>query len=157
MESLFFWKYFLKKSLFTKKMSFGDIYNGTPLASGSLETYFCQSRSRRFQVSIISYCLETLNIAKKWLSKTIIQWVFCNVYLLVRNSQNRSEKCKKFEKNKTWSDDDIFWKISAKSTNFEVSVLNFKSRSRYFWWSLGLEVLTRSRSRWLRSRLHHCR
>jgi len=40
----------------------------------------------------------------------------------------------------------------------EVSFSNFKSRTRKFLWSLGLEVLTKSRSRsWrLRSRLSHC-
>ena len=51
-----------------------------------LETGFCESRSRMFQlssrsrrlrVSVTAYCLELLNIAKKWLGKTsIVQRIF---------------------------------------------------------------------------------
>jgi len=39
-----------------------------------------------------------------------------------------------------------------------VSISNFKPRVSVldFWWSLDLEVLARSQSRRLRSRLHHC-
>jgi len=52
----------------------------------SLETHFCESRSRMFQlssrsrrlhVSVTAYCHELLNIAKKWLGKTsIVQRIF---------------------------------------------------------------------------------
>jgi len=61
---------------------------------------------------------------------------------------------REIRKKSTWEAVATFFKnISAKSTNFEisslvlrifdeVSVSSFKSRSRNFWWSLGLEVLT---------------
>jgi len=49
-----------------------------------LGLHFRESRSRRLQVSITAFCLETLNFAKKWLSKTsIIPTVFCLLYLQV--------------------------------------------------------------------------
>ena len=55
--------------------------SGLGLGLETLETQFCMSPSPRFQVSSLSrrlqvlvtaycYCLETLNITKKWLSKT---------------------------------------------------------------------------------------
>jgi len=59
----------------------------------SLETHFCESRSRRFQVSLRSYCLETLNIAKKWLSKTSI--------FAGKKQPEQVRKCQKFKKNST--------------------------------------------------------
>ena len=107
------------------------------------------------QVSVTAYCLENLNIEKKWLGRTsIIQRVFCSLHLQVRNNQNRSEKCPKFEKNKLRSDDNIFLKNFRKIHKF----WSLDSQSRNFWWSLGdsvSDVLTRSRFRRLRSRLHH--
>jgi len=62
-------------------------------------------------------------------------------------------KCQKFEKKiNSEVTTTCFGKTSAKCTEFAVSVSNFRSRSRDFWWSLGFEVLTR-----FRSRLHHCK
>ena len=76
-----------------------------------------------------------------------------------------SEKCQKFEKIQVRSDDDIFKKFrqNAQILKSLVSVSNFKScvlvsvseflkKSRS---SSRLEILTRSRSRRLRSRLLH--
>jgi len=58
-----------------------------------------------------------------------------------------SVKYQKFEKKQLRSDDDILLKNFSKCTNFAVSVSNFKSRVS--------EFLMKSRSRRLRSRLHH--
>jgi len=56
--------------------------------------------SRRLLVSVTAHCPETLNAATVWLSKTsITQEFFCLLYLQVRNNQNMSDKCQKFEKN----------------------------------------------------------
>ena len=67
--------------------------------------------------------------------------IFCFLYFQVRNNQNRSEKCQKFEKILTYKWWRHFEKISAKCTNFEA-------------WSLGIEFqvsvsefLMKSRSR----------
>jgi len=38
-----------------------------------------------------AHCFETLNIARIWLCKTVIQRVFSLLYLQVRNNENRSE------------------------------------------------------------------
>jgi len=64
-----------------------------------LEINFCESLSRRFrvssrsqrlQVSVTACCLETVNIPKKWLSKTlIIQRFFRLLNLQARSNQNR--------------------------------------------------------------------
>jgi len=43
--------------------------------------------------------LETLNIAKKWFIKIHVIQRFLFVVFLVKNNQNTSEKCQKFEKN----------------------------------------------------------
>jgi len=45
-----------------------------------------------------------------------------------------------------------FWSLESRSPS---RTSNPESRSRSFWWSLGLEIFTRSQSRRLRSRLHH--
>ena len=72
-----------------------------------LETHFCESRSqgfqvssrsRRLQASVAAFCLETLNISKKGLSKTSISFLLLYLYLQVRNNENSSEKCQKLEK-----------------------------------------------------------
>ena len=121
--------------------------------------------------------LKTLNIANKWLNKTY----FLTSFLFVVFASKKQPIFEKntFEKNSTKniqlqihlkkiqlrSDDDIFFKNFGKIHKFcslESWSRNssLESRSRNFWWSpgLGLEVLTkfRSRSRRLRSRLHHC-
>ena len=101
--------------------------------------------------------LEILNIAKNGIVKFLQFNNFCLLYFQVRNNQNRSEKSRKFEKNsiyKWWRC--VFQKFrqNAQILMSRVSDSNYKSRD--FWWSLGLKVLTRSRSRKLRSRLHHC-
>jgi len=99
---------------------------------------FSSSRSQKFQVSRL-WILQR-NGWLKFLQLTI----FSCLYLQITNNQNISEKCKKFDKKiKFRSDDDILLKNYWKMHNFEVSVWvsNFKSRSRSFWWSLGVEVL----------------
>jgi len=83
------------------------------------------------------------------------------LYLQVINNENRSKNCGKFEKNqlgKRWRYFLGKFRQNPLILKSRVSVSEFfmKSRSRNFLWSLGLEVLTRSRSRTLRSRLHHC-
>ena len=61
-----------------------------------LEGY--RSRSQGYRSRSQGYCLGTLNIAKIWLSKTsVIQRVFSLLYLQVKNSENRWEKCQKFK------------------------------------------------------------
>ena len=118
----------------------------------SLETWF-RSRDPFLRVSVSQVSgLETLNIAKKWLSEISIIQQLLFVVFAGKKLQSRSEKCQKFEK-----------KINLEvMTTFFVTKIGKmqkfwspESRSRDFWWSLGLEVLTRSRSRRLRSRLHH--
>jgi len=93
-----------------------------------------------------AYCLETLNNARIWLSKTsIIQRVlFSLLYMQVRNNQNRLENSQKFKKNSTWK----WWRYfqenfrhNARIWKYWVSVTMFKSWPRNFWWSLGLKVL----------------
>jgi len=55
---------------------------------------------------------------------------FCLLYLQVRNNQNRSETCQKFEKSQIGSDDDVFKKCwqNAQILKTRVSVSDFKSR-----------------------------
>jgi len=86
----------------------------------------CWSRSQ-------AYCLETLNIARIWLSKTsVIQQVFSLLFLQVGNNQNRLKNARNLKK---------LWlrsggkqkKISVKCTNFEVASLNLEVQV----WSLG--------------------
>jgi len=48
---------------------------------------------------------------------------FRSQYLHVRNNQNTPEKCQNFEKIQVRSDDNVFSKISAKFTKFQVSSL----------------------------------
>jgi len=90
------------------------------------------------------YCLETLNIARMWVSQTfVIQWVFSLLYLQIKNNQNRSEKCQKFEKFILEVVITFFWKVPVKSTNFEVLSLGLgifhKVSVLKFSRSLGLE------------------
>jgi len=59
-----------------------------------------------------------------------------------------SQKCRKFEKNQLRSDNDIFFGKIHKFWSLE-------SRSQSFWRSVGVEVLTRSRTRRLQSWQHH--
>ena len=76
----------------------------------------------------------------------------------VRNKQNTSNKCQKSKKNSSQTWWRLFWqnayilksRLSVSNYESRVTVSDFlmKSRSR-------LEILTRSRSRRLRSRLHH--
>jgi len=85
--------------------------------------------------------------------------IFCLLYLQVKTAKTR-RKMPEIKKKLFQKCERHFFLISAKSTNFDVSSLGLelrvsgfliKSRSR-------LEILTksRSRSRRLRSRLHHC-
>jgi len=77
------------------------------------------------------------------------------LYLQVRNNQNRSENARNLKKFNL----DVMTTLkknvrqNAQILKPGVSASNFKSRSRDFWWSLSLEVLTTSwsRSRRLRS------
>jgi len=126
-----------------------------------LETHFCKSPSRKFQVSSRS---RRLQVSRLWklqrngLLKFYILTIFCLLYLQVRNDENRSKKCQKFKNinsevmttlKKKFGKMYKFWSFDSR---YQVSSL--ESQSRTFWWSLGLEVLTRSRR--LRSWLHHC-
>jgi len=77
-------------------------------------------------------CLETLNIAKKLFIKISAIQRFLFVVFAGRKQPKHIEKCQKFEKSQVRSDNEILWKISAKFTNSEVSVLNFKSRVSEF-------------------------
>ena len=69
--------------------------------------------------------LETLDIAKKWLSKiSIFQRFLFVAFAGKKTTTKRSEKCHKFEKKFNFEVKTIFYKKkSAKSTNFEVSSL----------------------------------
>jgi len=109
-----------------------------------LETHFCESRSRRFQVSSRSRSrrfqgLETLNIANKWLLK----FLYFNDFLFVvfagkkppKHVGKISEIWKKIE---VRSDDDIFSKHFGKTHKFwslesRSRTSNLESRSRSFW------------------------
>ena len=93
----------------------------------------------RVSVSKVSG-LETLNIAKKWFVKiSIIQRFVFVVYASKKQQKHVGKNARDLKKIQVRSDEDIFMKISAKCTNFEVSVWTFKSRV--------LEFLRKSRSR----------
>jgi len=93
------------------------------------------------------------------------QWtcLLCSVSVIPKNTENRGNArlppC-----GRPWSEvmTTFFWKISAKCTNSEVSslslVLQVSSVGVLMKFRSRLEILTRSRSqsRRLRSRLHHC-
>jgi len=102
----------------------------------SLETHICESWSRRLQVSRL-WMLQRNSLVKFLKFND-----FCLLHLQVRNNQNMSEKARN-KKNSTQK----WWRHSKQN-------LGKMLKSQGFWWSLGLEVLTRSRSRWLCSRLH---
>jgi len=98
----------------------------------SLETHFCESRSRRFQISSRS---RRLQVSRFWILQRngLVKFLqsnnFCLLHLQVRNNQNRSEKCQKFENNPLRSDDIFlkfsknykFWRLESRSFN-QVSV-----------------------------------
>jgi len=65
----------------------------------------------------------------------------------MKKGRNNVRTSKKFN---LGSGDDIFLK------NFGKIQILWSLESRNFWWSLGLEVLTRPWPWRLRSRLHHC-
>ena len=100
-------------------------------ASLGLEGY--RSRSQ-------SYCLETLKIARIWLSKTFaIQKHFVCCICRQETTITRGGNDRNSKKVQLKSDDDIFWKISAKSTNFEVSShwIFDEAAGSNFWRGLG--------------------
>jgi len=96
-------------------------------------------RSRDFE-----YCNKLIQCSKI----SIIQQP---LYLQVRNYKTGRKNVRNLKKIQLRSDDDLFYKTIGKMHKF----WNPESRSRDFWWNLGLEVLTRSGSRRWRSRLYH--
>jgi len=79
--------------------------------------------------------LETLNIAKKWLSKISIIQRFLFVVFAGKNNQKRSEKCHKFEKKFNLEVMTIFYKQIRQNPQIlksRVSEILIKSRSRSF-------------------------
>ena len=101
-----------------------------------LETDFCESRSRRFQVSSRSRRLQVsrLRILQKMVLHNFYNsTIFCLLHLQERTNQNWSEKCQKFEKNSTQklSRHKIFRQI-AQILKSRVSGFFMKSRSRSF-------------------------
>ena len=107
----------------------------------SLETHISESWSRRLQVSRL-WMLQRNSLVKFLKFNN-----FCLLHLQVRNNQNISEKAR----NKKYSTQK-WWRHSKE--NFGKMPKFWSLESRSYWWSFGLEVLTRSRSRRLRSRLH---
>ena len=86
--------------------------------------------------------LETLNIVKNWYNKISTTQQILFVYLQLRNNQNQSENARNLKK------------VQLTKKKFG-KMHKFRSLEfRDFWWSLGLEVLTRSRFRRLLPRLH---
>jgi len=107
----------------------------------SLETHICESWSRRLQVSIL-WMLQ-----RNSLIKFLKFSDFCLLHLQVRNNQTISEKAIN-KKNSTQK----LWRHSKQSFGKMLKFWNLESR--IFWWSLGLQVSTRSPSGRLHSRLH---
>jgi len=81
--------------------------------------------------------LETLNISKKCHSKISITQQLLFVVFAAKKQPKPVGKILEI------------WKKIGKMHKF------WSLQSQDFWWSLGLEVFTRSRFRRLRSRLHH--
>jgi len=105
-----------------------------------LETHFCESwsRSSRFQVSSRSWWFQ---VSRLWLLQRngLLTFYNSNDFLLnlqVRNNQNTSQKCQKFEKNFKSEMMTTFFLISAKCTNFEVSSLGIDLEAQVL--SLGV-------------------
>jgi len=121
----------------------GSLIFGSRSPAMSPETYFSSLgpesfRSRRLQVSIL-WILQrkfaNCKVKKNFWNLTI----FCMLHLQVRNNENKSEKCHKFEQNSTRKS----WYLRKIRLNEQIIVT---SRSRISsldlmscWWSLGLE------------------
>ena len=138
----------------------------------SLKTWY-RSRDPFLGVSVLKFSglvsvskfsgLETSNIAEKWFIKiSVTQRFFVCYNCRLETTKTCRKNARNLKKIQVRSDNDIALKYLAKCTNFEVSSLRLglevqvsvseflmKSQSR-------LEILTRSRSRRLQARLHHC-
>jgi len=116
-----------------------------------LETHFCESRPRfqRFQVTS-QFWSRRLQVSRLWISQRngIVKFLwfndFCLFNLQVRNNQNKSEKCQKFEKKYKLEVMMTFLKnISKKCKNFEVLCLGLEFQVSVS----GFLMKSRSRSR----------
>ena len=100
----------------------------------SLETHFCESRSRsrRFQVSRLRI------LQRNGLLKFLLFNDFCLLYLQEKTTITRRKNARNLKKIQVRSDDDIFSKNLAKCTKFEVSSLGLELQVSSL--SLGLRV-----------------
>ena len=107
----------------------------SPLFSGlGLEGFRPWSRSWRFQVSRL-WILQRNGLLKfLWFND------FFLLHLHVKNNQNTSEKCQKFEhfSSQKWWRHFFLFRQNAQIWSFESQSRTSSLESRSFWWSLGV-------------------